>query len=111
MGAVFAIGAWFVLPKAPHEQRVRLHLGSGSTRVVRATARIGHPGAWDRETTWRFDHGAPPAIAWSFELPNGSAEIEVELATTASIVDRKAKVDLSGKETSVELSDAMRGLE
>jgi hypothetical protein len=109
--AVFAIGAYFVLPKAPHGQNVRIHLGSGSSRIVRATARIGRGGNWDRETTWRFDQGAPPAIPWRFELPNGEADIEVELASSAQVVARAVHVKLSGDETSVELGDTIRGLE
>jgi len=107
---VAAVGAWFILPKAPHEQNLRLHLGSGSSRVVRATARVGRGGAWDRETTWTFEHGAPPAIAWKFELPNGKADVEVELASSASIVGTKTNVQLGGGETNVELSETMRGL-
>ncbi|GAC1353063.1 MAG: hypothetical protein NVS3B20_11140 [Polyangiales bacterium] len=136
--AVFAIvaaaGAIFVLPKAPHMQHVRFHLGSGSSRIVLATARIGRPTSgsagkphgleplsahppldsdrWERETIWHFDHGAPPSIEWSFELPNGEADLEVELASAAHVVGRNVKIDLaSGGETKVELVDVMGSLE
>ena len=111
IGAVFAIGAAFVLPNAPRSQRVRIHFGGGSSRVVRATARVGRDGVWDRETTWRFESGAPPSLAWSFELPNGSANVEVEVASAARIASRTVQVELSGGETSVELAPAMSGLE
>ncbi|MGZ5968760.1 MAG: hypothetical protein ACXWP4_13905, partial [Polyangiales bacterium] len=59
---VVAIGAAvFVLPALPRAQHLRLHLGSGSSQLVKASARIGREGAWDRVTSWRFDHGAPPS--------------------------------------------------
>lgn len=111
-GAFIGIAAALVLPTVPREQRVRLHLGPGSTRVVGATARIARDVAsgWDRETTWRFDHGAPPSVAWSFELPNGTADVEVELASAASITHQRAKIDLHGDEMTVELTDSVRGL-
>ena len=78
-----------------------------------ATARVARnvTSGWERETTWRFDHGAPPSISWKFELPNGAAEVEVELVSALSITNRSTKVDLQGAETSVELSEALRGLE
>lgn len=111
-GAFAGVAAALVVPTVPRAQRLRLHLGAGSSKVVRATARITRDLAagWDRETTWSFSNGAPPSVAWSFDLPNGAAEVEVELASAASIASHKAKVDLHGHETSVELSDAMRGL-
>lgn len=108
---VVAIGAAvFVLPAVPRAQHVRLHLGSGSSQLTRASARVGKPGAWDRVTSWRFEHGAPPAISWDFELPNGPQEIEVELVTAGDSVTKKLSVDLEGGETTVELQEAMRGL-
>jgi hypothetical protein len=112
-GAFLGVATALVLPTVPRAQHLRLHLGSGSTKVVRATARIARDVAlgWDRETTWRFDRGAPPSVAWDFELPNGTADVEVELASAASISSHRAKVDLAGKETSVELSEALRGME
>ena len=79
---VLAAVAIFLLPKVPHAQRVRLHLGVGSSSIVAVTARVGALGAagvWDREATWRFPEGAPPSIEWTFELPDGAAAIEVEL--------------------------------
>lgn len=112
-GAILGVAAALVLPAVPRAQHLRLHLGSGSSRVVRATARIAKDVAsgWDRETTWRFEHGAPPSLAWDLELPNGAADVEVELASAASIASHRTKVDLHGNETSVELGEAMRGLE
>jgi hypothetical protein len=108
---VVAIGAAvFVLPALPRAQHLRLHLGSGSSQLVRASARIGHDGAWDRVTSWRFEHGAPPSISWDFELPNGAQEIEVELSSASDSVTKKVHVELAGGETTVELQDAMRGL-
>jgi len=111
-GAFLGVAAALVLPNVPRDQNVRLHLGSGSTKVVRATARITRDATsgWDRETTWRFDNGAPPSIVWRFELPNGNAEVEVELASSASIASQRTKVELKGEETTVELAEAMRGL-
>lgn len=114
-GAFLGVAAALVVPTVPRDQNVRLHLGAGSTKVVRATARITRDAAsgWDRETTWRFDpptHSAPPSIVWRFELPNGNAEVEVELASNASIASQRAKVELKGEETTVELTEAMRGL-
>jgi hypothetical protein len=112
-GAFMGVAAALVLPTVPRDQSVRLHLGAGSTRVTRATARITRDvtGGWDRETTWSFDHGAPPSITWKFELPNGNADVEVELASAVAISSHRAKVDLAGHEATVELTDAMRGLE
>lgn len=111
-GAIVGVAAALVLPAVPRDQNVRLHLGTGSSKVVRATARISRdlPSGWDRETTWRFDHGAPPSIVWRFELPNGNADVEVELASNGATSSQRSKIELKGEETSVELSDAMRGL-
>lgn len=112
-GAFLGVAGAIVLPTVPRDQQLRLHLGPGSTRVTRATARITRDlaGGWDRETTWRFDHGAPPSITWKFELPNGGADVEVELASALAVTSRRARVELSGEEQSVELSEALRGLE
>lgn len=111
-GGFLGFAAVLVLPNVPRAQQVRLHLGAGSTKVTRATARVGRdPAGWDRETTWRFDHGAPPSVSWAFELPNGQAEIEVELASAVAITSTRTKVDLHGDETTVELSATLRGLE
>jgi hypothetical protein len=107
---VAAIAAVFVYPAAPREQHLRLHLGSGSSLLVGASARIGRGGAWDRATTWHFDAGAPPSIAWDFELPNGGADVEIELSTKSDSVTKKVHVELSGGDTTVELADAMKGL-
>jgi hypothetical protein len=110
--AVVALVAGIVLfPKIPRTQQVRLHLGVGSSHVVAATARIGRDGAWDRETTWRFDHGAPASVEWSFDLPNGPAEVEVELQSATSSEQRATQIDLRGGESNVELADLTRGLE
>lgn len=111
-GAFIGIAAALVLPTVPREQHVRLHLGAGSTRIVAATARVARNVAegWDRETTWRFEHGAPPSITWSFDLPNGTADVEVELASAATITHQRAKVDLHGDEMTVELAEAVQGL-
>ena len=110
--AVVALIAGIVLlPKVPRAQQVRLHLGVGSSHVVSATARIGRDGAWDRETTWRFDHGAPPSVDWSFDLTNGPAQVEVELQSATSSGQRSVQLDLHGGESDVELADVTRGLE
>lgn len=113
--ALFALVALvagvFLLPKIPRTQQVRLHLGVGSSHVVAATARIGRDGVWDRQTTWRFDHGAPPSFEWAFDLPNGPANVEVELSSTSSTESRALQLDLHGEEANVELADATRGLE
>lgn len=108
--AVFAVAAIFVLPAVPRAQHVRVHLGSGSTRVTSATARIGHGGTWDRETSWRFDTGAPPSFEWDFELPNGTADVEIDLSTKDGAVSRKLQLDLRGGDATLELGEAMRGL-
>ncbi len=115
MGGVFAIGAAMILPEVPREQRVRLHLGAGSSRVVKATARVaqvkGRAGpTWDRETTWQFPSGAPPSVGWTFELPNGAAEVEVELVSAADSVAKTTRVELGGDEANVELVEALRAL-
>jgi hypothetical protein len=111
-GAFSGIAAALVLPTVPREQHVRLHLGPGSTRVVAATARIARDVAsgWDRETTWRFDRGAPPSVTWNFELPNGTADVEVELASAVSVTHQRAKLDLHGDEMTLELEASVRGL-
>jgi hypothetical protein len=111
-GAILGVAAALVLPAVPRDQSVRLHLGPGSSKVVRATARVTRDMAsgWDRETTWRFDNGAPPSIVWRFELPNGKADVEVELASSGAVSSQHAKVEFKGEETSVELAEAMRGL-
>jgi hypothetical protein len=111
-GAFVGIAAALVLPTVPRDQNLRLHLGPGSSKVVRATARVTRDMAsgWDRETTWRFDQGAPPSIVWRFELPNGKAEVEVELASAAAVSAQRATIELKSEETSVELGEAMRGL-
>lgn len=116
MGFVFAVGAAMILPEVPREQRVRLHLGAGSSQVVKATARVaqvkGRSGAtWDRETTWQFPSGAPPSLAWTFELPNGAADVEVELVTKADAVAKTTRVELGGEDANVELVEAMRALQ
>jgi hypothetical protein len=107
---VAAIAGIFVWPKVPRAQEMRLHLGIGASRVVQATARVGHAGIWDREKTWRFDHGAPSSLVWSFELPNGEADVEVELSSAQAIAQRTAHVDLRGGETSIELEPTLRSL-
>jgi hypothetical protein len=113
--AVFAVvagvAAVVLLPKVPRSQQVRLHLGVGSSRVVSATARIGRDGTWDRETTWRFDHGAPASIDWSFDLANGPAQVEVELQSATSTGQRTLRIDLRGGASEVELAEVTRGLE
>jgi len=108
---VAGIAAIFLLPKVPRTQQVRLHLGVGASRVVSATARVGRDGAWDRETTWHFDRGAPASVDWAFDLPNGPANVEVELETARSTDQRTVQLELHGGETKVELSDVTRGLE
>jgi hypothetical protein len=124
MGGVFAIGAVMIYPTVPREQDLRLHFGSGSSRVVRATARVarvvapederasGREGnAWERETTWSFANGAPPSITWSFELPNGAADVEVEVTTQLGGASRTTRIELKGGETKVELAELMRALD
>lgn len=109
--AIFAV--IFVLPRIPHEQQLRLHFGVGSSRIVRATARVGRGGVWDREKTWNFDRGAPSSLSWSFELSNGVADVEVELASQTTSQQRAIPIELEGggHEANVELADATRGLE
>ena len=106
------------LPAARPAQRLLICSISGGgffTATCHVLARGGRgacvvASGWDRETTWRFDNGAPPSVVWKFELPNGNAEIEVELASAAMISSQRTKIELKGEETSVELADAMRGL-
>ncbi len=113
-GGVVLIFAAVVLPKVPREQRMRIHFGVGSSRIVRATARVAtvpHSASdWDHETTWPFRNGAPPAITWPFELPNGAADVQVEVETKTEIATQDVKVDLAGVEVTVELADAMKRL-
>lgn len=105
------VGAWvFVVPAIPRSQRVRVHLGAGSSRVRRVTARIAQGADWDRETTFQFDKGAPPSFDWAFELPNGKARVELELVTASSTADRKWEILLGGGESTLDLVDTMRGL-
>jgi len=128
IGAIIGIAAAVVVPNVPRAQQVRLHLGPGSSRVTHLAARVAagnshthvppsadpwkSEGAWDRQATWRFDHGAPPSVTWSFELQNGEADIEIELASSmATTLSKRFHVELTGKETNVELGEAMRGLE
>lgn len=105
--AFLGVASAFVLPRVPRAQHVRVHLGSGSSRVVRVTARVSRDGSLDRETSFRFDRGAPPAFEWDFELPNGAADVEIELITLAGVAEQKTRVELDGKETTVEAKDAM----
>lgn len=98
-GIIAGVVAMFVLPTVPRKQRLRLHLGIGSSSIVAVTARIGPVGSttsWDREATWRFPNGAPPSIEWTFELPDGQDAIEVELskAQGASPAPQRSTVDL-----------------
>lgn len=108
---VAGIAALALFPKIPRNQQVRLHLGVGSTRIVAATARVGRDGVWDRETTWRFEHGAPSSVDWSFELSNGPASVEVEISSPTSTEQRTVQLDLRGGESSVELAETTRGLQ
>ena len=100
----------FVMPRVPRSQHVRVHLGPGSSRVTRITARVSRGGAVDRETSFRFERGAPPALAWDFELPNGGAEVEVELVSVTGLAERKVAVELAGEEVTVEIAEAVRTL-
>lgn len=115
LGGIAGIALALVVPAIPKNQQVRLHLGTGSSKVVQVAARVAHPkfdGTWDRQATFRFERGAPPSVVWSFELQNGEADIEVELASAvATTLSKRLHVELSGKETNVELGEAMRGLE
>ncbi len=112
-GMVLIVFGLFVLPKVPRSQQLRLHLGIGASRVVSATARVGHgaPGTWDRESTWSFEHGAPATLPWAFDLPSGSAQLEVELSSATGIRTHHVAIELHGDETRVELEDVTRGLE
>ena len=107
VGAIAGIVVW---PNVPRAQEVRLHFGIGASRVVQATARVGHSGAWDREKTWRFDHGAPSSLVWSFDLPNGEADVEVEVSSAQAIAQQSVHLDLRGGETNVELEPTLRSL-
>jgi hypothetical protein len=120
VGAAIGIAAAIVVPNIPRSQQVRLHLGPGSSRVVHVAARIAAgkaeanrpEGTWDRQASFRFEHGAPPSVMWNFELPNGEADLEVELASSMAVsLSKRFHVELTGKETNVELGEAMRGLE
>lgn len=108
--AFLATMGLFVMPRVPRSQHVRLHLGPGSSRVVRLTARVSRGGALDRETSFRFERGAPPALGWDFVLPNGGADVEVELVSASGIAERTVHVELAGEETTVEIADAVRTL-
>jgi hypothetical protein len=108
--AFLATMGLFVMPRVPKSQHVRVHLGPGSSRVVRMTARVSREGALDRETSFRFERGAPPALGWDFVLPNGGADVEVELVSASGISERKVHVELAGEETTVEIADAVRTL-
>ncbi|MBI2388977.1 MAG: hypothetical protein HYV09_05100 [Deltaproteobacteria bacterium] len=113
-GAIVGVAAALILPTIPRGQNLRLHLGSGSSRVIRVDARVGRDGGtpgWERETTWRFDRGAPPSVNWTFELPNGAADVEVELATPTRTVSKRVHVDLNAAETTLELQDTTRALD
>lgn len=105
--AFIGVAGAFVLPRVPRAQHVRVHLGTGSSRVVRLTARVSRDGALDRETTFRFDRGAPPSLEWEFELPNGGADVELELASATGLGEQRTHVELDGKELTVEARDAM----
>jgi hypothetical protein len=105
--AFIGVAGAFVLPRVPRSQHVRVHLGTGSSRLVRVTARISREGALDRESTFRFDHGAPPSLEWEFELPNGGADVEVELASATGLGEQRTHVELDGKELTVEAREAM----
>lgn len=94
---VVAVVAIVLLPKLPHAQRVRLHLGVGASNVTTVTARIGPPGVtndWDREATWRFPSGAPPSIVWETEHADGPCDVEVELSSQARSETTRARIDL-----------------
>ncbi len=109
--ALVGLGAWiFVVPTIPRAQTLRFHLGAGSSKVRRVTARIAQGTSWDRETTFQFASGAPPSFDWSFELPNGKARVEIELHTPSSTADRKCEILLGGAEQTLDLVDTMRGL-
>lgn len=110
-GAIVGVAAALILPTIPREQRLRLHLGSGSSRVVRIDARVGRDGGWERVSTWRFERGAPPSVNWTFDLPNGTADVEVDLMTATSTSSQRGRVELNAQETSVELAEAMRALD
>jgi hypothetical protein len=109
-----AVVAIVLLPKLPHPQRVRLHVGVGASNVTSMTARIGaadsNGGAkteWDREATWRFPAGAPPSIVWETEHVDGPCDLEVELSSPTRTETTRAQIDLksgSKEEPSVTLS-------
>jgi hypothetical protein len=111
---VAAVAMHWLLPNTPHEQRVRMHLGAGSSRLVHATARIRRVDVaeWEREAEFPFEpgRGAPPAFDWRFSLPNGAAHVEVELATRADVTTGAADVALEGGEAVVELAPTLARL-
>ena len=112
-GAVAAGAALFLWPAMPRAQRVRMHLGVGSTRVISVRARLADPlrtTGWDRESMFQFPSGAPPSFDWTFDQENGKVRVEVELHTVNSTADGKWEILLAGGETVLELSDMMRGL-
>jgi hypothetical protein len=105
-----AVCAYFVLPRVPRSQHVRIHLGVGSSRIVRVVARVSRDGKLDRETTLSYARGAPPTIEWEFELPNGEADVEVEVSSATGIETQQAHVDLETAEVTVEAAPAMQRL-
>lgn len=116
---IAAVAAILILPKIPRAQTLRLHLGAGSSRIAHATFRLsragddtgGREGAWERVVTYRWERGAPPSVAWTFDLPNGPAALEVELETAADRTVGTIPIELEGQEMRVELEGVMRGLE
>ncbi|MFI5299170.1 MAG: hypothetical protein ACHREM_13825 [Polyangiales bacterium] len=94
---VIAVVAIVLLPKVPHAQRVRLHVGIGASNVMSVTARLGPPGAtsdWDREATWRFPSGAPPSIVWETERTDGPCDVEVELSSATRTETSRTQIEL-----------------
>jgi hypothetical protein len=91
-------------PATPHDQRVRIRLGTGAPDVVAVTARLRRDGRVEREMKWRFDRGAPPSLEWRFEVANGPADVEVQVAGRAEDSETKRAVDLEGDEIVAELA-------
>jgi hypothetical protein len=69
--------------------------------------RVSRDGKLDRESELRFDRVAPPVVPIDFELPNGDADVEIELSSADAVGSVKAHVDLEGKETTIEAGGAL----
>lgn len=107
---IVGVIASILAPKIPRSQRIRLHLGNGSSQVLKLTARVGHGQEWDRQTEWVFTQGAPPSVVWIFEQPNESLHLEVEISTERRSTLYSTQVDLRANELTIELHQVIQKL-